>query len=181
MVFIDGENFLLRFQNSLKAQANPKNSIIHTMDRLLWSPSICEIARGAVIRANYYTAYTGDEPALNELRADLKKLTYSSQIGGFNQNGYVHPKVFKKEAKQAKTKSVDVNLTIDVLRAAYTDAIDKVIIVSGDGDYIPLYEEVMRLGKRVFVAAFKNGLNPLVPNAVDQFFPLDSWFFHNPQ
>ena len=48
-----------------------------------------------------------------------------------------------------------------------------VTVISGDGDYIPVYEEVMRQGKQVSVGALTLGLNPRIPSRVDYFEYLD--------
>jgi uncharacterized LabA/DUF88 family protein len=46
-------------------------------------------------------------------------------------------------------KGVDVTLTVDMLSGAYQDLYDTAILVSSDGDFAPLVEEVRRRGKRV--------------------------------
>lgn len=46
-------------------------------------------------------------------------------------------------------KGVDVNLAVDMLSGAYQDRYDTAILVSSDGDFAPVVNEVKRRGKRV--------------------------------
>jgi uncharacterized LabA/DUF88 family protein len=52
--------------------------------------------------------------------------------------------------------------------------LDTLFLLSGDGDYIPLIQEVMRQGKKVVVGALTNGLNPRLKHMADMFVDLDS-------
>jgi uncharacterized LabA/DUF88 family protein len=63
------------------------------------------------------------------------------------------------------------------MRFAFTDEIDRVYLASGDGDYLPLIQEVMRRGKQVELLAFSSGLNNALPYSADNFFNLDPVFF----
>ena len=47
--------------------------------------------------------------------------------------------------------------------------------MTGDGDYIPLIQEIMRQGKQVIVGALSNGLNPKLRVVADNFIDLDCW------
>ena len=44
-------------------------------------------------------------------------------------------------------------MTVDILTSAYANNFYTVFLVSGDGDYVPVLEEVVRLGKKITVAA----------------------------
>jgi uncharacterized LabA/DUF88 family protein len=59
----------------------------------------------------------------------------------------------------------------------YKDTVDTVYIVTGDGDYVPLMEEVLRHGKQLYVSAFSNGLSPRLHLMADQFYILDGHMF----
>ena len=91
--------------------------------------------------------------------------------------GHLLPHVFKKPSKSQKTASVDINITIDVLRHCYHKDVEAVCILTGDGDYIPLIEEAMRTGTGLFVGAFSKGLNERLRVVPDEFFDLDQMFF----
>jgi uncharacterized LabA/DUF88 family protein len=64
-----------------------------------------------------------------------------------------------------------------MMRSANNGAFDVLFLLSGDGDYLPLIEEITRSGKQVWVAAFSKGLNSNLRFAADEFFDLDEIFF----
>ncbi|MEW6105133.1 MAG: NYN domain-containing protein [Bacillota bacterium] len=51
-------------------------------------------------------------------------------------------------------KGVDVSLAVDMLSRAYKDHYDIAVLVSGDGDFARVLQEVKDLGKKVEVAFF---------------------------
>jgi uncharacterized LabA/DUF88 family protein len=81
--------------------------------------------------------------------------------------------VFKKPAKSRSGKGVDIRLCVDVLGHVYRGNTDAVLLMSGDGDFEPLIEEVMRAGVQVFLSAFSDGLNPRLRHIVDAIYELD--------
>jgi uncharacterized LabA/DUF88 family protein len=86
---------------------------------------------------------------------------------------------FKKPRNRPNSKGVDIALAKDLLSNAFRDNYDVAVVVAGDGDYVPLVEEVKRLGKIVYVAFFRGkelGLNPELRIASDVFWPLDDTF-----
>jgi hypothetical protein len=68
-------------------------------------------------------------------------------------------------------------MTIDILYNTYKNTLDAVFLISGDGDYIPVIQEVMGHGKKVYVGALSSGLSQRLRIVPDRFFPLDSYFF----
>ena len=58
-------------------------------------------------------------------------------------------------------KAVDVKLAVDLLELA--DIYDTAIIVSGDGDYVPVVQAVKNRGKRVVNVSFGTRGNKLLP------------------
>lgn len=51
------------------------------------------------------------------------------------------------------------------------------MLMSGDGDYLPLIEEVSRRGVQVWLAAFSKRLSSALRYAADEFIDLDKHFF----
>ena len=51
-------------------------------------------------------------------------------------------------------KGVDVKLALDVLDLAHEDRFDIAVIITGDGDLVPLIRKVTSIGKQVLVAHF---------------------------
>lgn len=127
---------------------------------------------GSLVRAYYYTGeFDADsiehyinlhnplqpESMHQEMRARLQK------DRGFhrwlNRNGYnvvtKGVRVFKNADGEIAVKAnVDIELAVDMLTIA--DRVDKVVLVSGDGDFVPLIEAVAAKGVRVVVVSTQN-------------------------
>ena len=85
--------------------------------------------------------------------------------------------MFRKTRQEEKAKGVDIALAKDFLSHAFLNNYDVALLFAGDGDYIPLVEEVKRLGKIVCVVFFSEfGLNPELRIAADYFLPIDDAF-----
>jgi uncharacterized protein (TIGR00288 family) len=65
----------------------------------------------------------------------------------------------------------DVGIVIDAIRAA--NSVDVVILVSGDGDFIPLVEYLKNQGKRVEVIAFGRSTSSKLKEEADEFIDLE--------
>jgi uncharacterized LabA/DUF88 family protein len=171
MLFVDGENLTFRAQELAKRRgAQYPIGDWYAPDKFIWSPNISALAgnfhRSAYAeysarRAYYYTSICGDAPTIEDVEARLWHLNFT-------------PKVFKKTKQQEKAKGVDISLTKDMLAHAFMDHYQFAVLISGDGDYIPLVEEVKRLGKRVIVWFFgeNDGLNHRLKLAADEFLDL---------
>ncbi|MFX1601816.1 MAG: NYN domain-containing protein [Promethearchaeota archaeon] len=76
-----------------------------------------------------------------------------------NRSGYVIKTSFDKIASSgAIEKKVDINIAIDIISLAYENAYDTAVLVSGDGDFVPVVKRVKELGKNVEVWAFRYSL-----------------------
>lgn len=51
-------------------------------------------------------------------------------------------------------KGVDVKMALEVLQVALDDKIDIAVLITGDGDFIPLVRALMKQGKRVLLLYF---------------------------
>ncbi|MFW9773885.1 MAG: NYN domain-containing protein [Candidatus Heimdallarchaeota archaeon] len=56
-------------------------------------------------------------------------------------------------------KKVDIIIAIDIISLAYENAYDTAILVSGDGDFIPVVKKVKELDKKIELWAFKYSLS----------------------
>ncbi|MEX2030704.1 MAG: NYN domain-containing protein [Anaerolineales bacterium] len=65
----------------------------------------------------------------------------------------IEPKLIPMSQSQGE-KGVDVALAIEALQAALSGTIDLAILVTGDGDFVPLARALMRRGVRVGVVYF---------------------------
>lgn len=176
--FVDGENLVLRYEDMLKDGATPKTDVIHIPGLLVWHPTITTIFNFSISRFSFYQTIVGDDNKLHEARQKISDVRYnykeSREKGG---KGSLYPRLFNKRARGTKTKSVDINISVDILRNVMNKTGDVIFLLSGDGDYLPLIEEVMRHGKQVWLAAFSKGLSPNLRFAPDDFIDLDKIFF----
>lgn len=66
----------------------------------------------------------------------------------------------------------DVGIVVDAIRAS-TSA-DAIVLVSGDGDFIPLVEYLKNQGKRVEVIAFGRSTSSKIKEEADEFIDIES-------
>lgn len=176
MLFVDGENFTIRGQKVAEDFGLSLRSGSHyEEDVLLWLPGLkphglmASMGEGQsqelAVRAYYYTTVQGDELRVDDVRGRLWEL-------GF------HPEVFRKP-KRRKAKGVDITLTKDMLSHAYYGNYTIAVLLAGDADYVPLVQEVKRLGKIVFVGSFlDSGFSDELRLASDWTFDLTRPFVH---
>lgn len=181
LVLVDGENITRRYEETLKANPSVQRiskRVHHERGAFVWARNILTDPRyGDVIRVSYFTTVQGNDESIAALEAKLSEVPFIAGRPGFPSAGRLVPHVFKREKGTHKNKSVDINLTIEALRHAYNRSVDQVVILSGDGDYVPLIKEIMRQGVKVYVGAFQSGLSPQLKTAADAFIDLDDFFF----
>ncbi len=71
----------------------------------------------------------------------------------------------------AKKADWDVGIVIDAIRTA--QALDVIVLCSGDGDFIPLVEYLKNQGKRVEIMAFGRTTSARLKEIADEFIDLD--------
>jgi len=186
MFFIDGENLVLRYQDMLEQEYQPLNKIKHEKDVYVWHRDVIRANVGNIIRVNYYTSAQASYEKIDSLSEDIKKIEYhykgppvgtGGRFGGIKHEdfiGHIVPHIFKKKEKEARSRLVDISITIDMLHYASLQMLDAVYLISCDGDYIPLIKEVMRRGVKVHLMALSIGLNPKLPVSGDEFECIDS-------
>ena len=176
MVFVDGENFIRRGQELAgKYSIELNDGKYYCRDTFLWIPSADGHTRLNIghlfysekpVRSFYYASLAGDDYKIEDIRQRLWNLKFQ-------------PEVFKK-AKDKPSKGVDITLTKDMLVNAFDGNYNVAVLVSGDGDYVPVVEEVKRRGKVVDLWFFDNeGLSPKLKSACDSFFDLTQVFAAN--
>lgn len=174
MLFVDGENFTIQAERRLKELDAAIESVaeIYSKGVYFWPKGILShwgttwsnhvnVARIAE-RNYYYSSVTGNDADIDSARDALRSIRFT-------------PVIFKKK-QGTRAKGVDVCLTKDLLVNAFHNNYDVAVLVAGDGDYVPVIEEVQRFGKHVVVSFFsdpKEGLNMELRRAADQFDSLD--------
>jgi uncharacterized LabA/DUF88 family protein len=118
-------------------------------------------ANRRLIRAHAY-APTNPDPHAEQ--------TFLSAVKGV---GYrITTKNYKTFASGARKADMDLDLCMDIVRLVDADAIDTLILVSGDSDFLPLLEYCSDHGVRVEVAAFDDAAAMILRQSCDLFINL---------
>ena len=162
MVFVDGENFAIRY-GAMLGDSKPFDHIAFEKNVYVWAPilNLDNHLTIKTIRRHYYTSVGGDLDRRQQIHDRLQTI------------GMQRPRVFQKN-KQKGSKRVDVSLSVDMLSHAYADHYDAAVLVAGDEDYVPLVEAVKAQGRQVFIWFVSSGLSPALKRSSDYFFNLDS-------
>jgi uncharacterized LabA/DUF88 family protein len=182
ILFVDGENLTFRFQEMVALGRTPKPAVVHKPDVYVWHSRVTYDPHGGLgnlVRVHYYSSVVGNPDIVETTQREISDIEFLSFGQERNHVGRIVPVIFKKEKKSKKTRNVDLHMIVDVMRYAFTDAIDRVYLATGDGDFLPLISEVMRRGKQVELLAFSSGLSPVLRSRVDRLHILDSTFFED--
>ena len=76
-------------------------------------------------------------------------------------------------------KGTDINLAVDVINKAFHNSYDIAFVVSGDTDYIKVYDILKSYGKLIVVVVVKGQSTYRIKQNVDAVFTLDESFFNN--
>lgn len=71
-----------------------------------------------------------------------------------------------------KKANWDVGITVDMIKMA--PSLDTLILMSGDGDFLPLLEYLQNQGKRVEIVAFLESTSSKLKERADKFFDIGS-------
>ena len=178
MVFIDGENLVKRFEKQVADGQTPRSdNFTHVKGSLVWHPSFV-FGNGTyeIIRVTYYTSVIGSDEAVEKLQDEIKNLSFGRHANSTLPNR-VTPKVFKRNKGTERSKGVDISLTVEALNQVHSNNVDTVMLLTGDGDFQPLVEEIKRCGKQLFLGAFSSGLSPQLKLSADEFYVLDGTTF----
>lgn len=183
LIFVDGENLFIRYQEMIKAGRKPAPDNIVIGEQFVWNNRILNDELWKIKRLSYYTSVVGDDEKLRLAREQIGKETFSCTLhetesgAKYSYKGQIIPFVRKKSSKSKKESICDIAIAVDVMRACYRDHADAIWIFSGDGDFIQLFQEVVHSGKRVYAAALSSGLCNEIRFVVDEFFLLDKYLF----
>ena len=85
------------------------------------------------------------------------------------KSGYIIKASFDKIAPSgAIEKKVDIQIAIDIISLAYENSYDTVVLVSGDGDFIPVVKKIKELDKDVEVWAFRYSMANMLKEELGQ-------------
>lgn len=146
-VFVDTQNLYHSAKNLYKAKVNFREVLRYVTDSR------------ELIRAFAYVIKTesGEETsfieALEKAGFEIKAKDLQIFPGGFKKGDW------------------DVGIAVDAIRLS--DALDVIVIVSGDGDFRPLVEYLQAKGKIVEVGGFRKSTSAKIIEEVDYFHDLD--------
>ena len=165
MLFVDGENLTLRYQDQL-GDAPPLPHVSLRRDVWVWSRMLNAHAHDKceILRTHYYTSVVGDDLLIATVEDELKDI------------GIDAPRVFKRP-RDRRSKQVDISLAVEMLGHAQKRNIDAAVLVAGDLDYLPLARAVMAEGCRVFLWFLDNGLNATLRRQTDHYFDVGKVLF----
>lgn len=142
-VFIDVQNMYYSARNLFQSKVHFSNIVNHGA------------GDGRLVRAIAYTISTeegAEEAFFNALKSEGIEVNSKEllEYSGGNKKG-----------------DWDVGITIDVVRML--DMIDVVVLVSGDGDFVPLVNYCKARGRLVHVASFRESTSSMLVDAVDMY------------
>ncbi|PIP68871.1 hypothetical protein CO033_01455 [Candidatus Nomurabacteria bacterium CG_4_9_14_0_2_um_filter_32_10] len=145
-VFIDTQNLYHSARNLYKARVN-------------FGAVLKEAVAGRkLVRAVAYviTSETGEEKnffdALEKLGIETKTKDLQVFYGGFKKGDW------------------DVGLAVDAIK--FAPKLDAVVLVAGDGDYVPMVEYIQSMGTQVEAISFGKSTSGKLREAVDDFIDL---------
>jgi uncharacterized LabA/DUF88 family protein len=186
LIFVDGENLTLRYQEMVRAGRVPAPDNVHIRDCFVWNQRVLDDNLWNLKRVSYYTSVTGSDDLVRQVREQIAAVKFNCRTGaisgalgtGFTtRTGQIVPFVRRKSARTRKESVCDIAITVDVMRACYRDHAKIIWLFSGDGDFLSLLNEVVHNGKSAYVAALSSGLSEEIHFAVDEFTLLDKYFF----
>jgi hypothetical protein len=80
MVFIDGENLTLRYQDMQASGRIPHANVVHKKDTFVWRGGTIKLDLNLVLRATYYTYAFGSEEQVEIIRNHLKGISFKRDI-----------------------------------------------------------------------------------------------------
>ncbi|HEV2236557.1 MAG TPA: NYN domain-containing protein [Ktedonobacterales bacterium] len=124
---------------------------------------LLEFLRGNrhVVRAHAYAPTNPEPNAEQQFLSVVKGVGYRITTKNF--------KVFSSGAKKA---DLDLDLCMDIVRLVDAKAVETIVLVSGDSDFLPLLEYCSDHGVRVEVAAFEDAAAMILRQSCDLFINL---------
>ena len=101
----------------------------------------------------------------------IPEINQAGFLSLLEHNGYtIKSKDLRMRGDGSAKGDWDVGIAIDIV--SMLDALDIVILASGDGDFCPLVDVIKERGKRIEVAAFEHNTSLDLQRIADQFFPI---------
>jgi uncharacterized LabA/DUF88 family protein len=114
-----------------------------------------------LVRAHAYAPTNPEPQAEQQFLSAVKGLGYR-----------ITTKNYKTFASGAKKADLDLDMCMDIVRLVDASAVDTIVLVSGDSDFLPLLEYCSDRGVRVEVAAFEDAAAQILRQSCDLFINL---------
>lgn len=73
----------------------------------------------------------------------------------------------KRTSSEVIEKKIDVKIAIDMVSDAYENVYDTAVLVSGDGDFLPVVQKLKKIGKEVELWAFNYSLANVLKEEIE--------------
>jgi uncharacterized LabA/DUF88 family protein len=169
--YIDGESHYIRSRECAKRIFGDKTELEHLMINPNYDQGNLGLgvhSRGHFFfdytlyrghRDYYFTSITGSDQDVYELQKVIREFNLDPQVK--REPG----DLAKRRASQLdreriieKPKGVDIALAARMLEDAYLDNYGTAMLFTSDVDFLPVIEAVRRIGRRVVVIGYKDGL-----------------------
>lgn len=156
-LFIDGSNLY----HGLKAECESTK-----LDYLKFSQLLAN--KRKLIRTNYYIS------TIDATRDSTTAINQQRFLDALRHVPYVTIRSRSLSYKNdiPVEKGVDILIATDMLTGALRNCYDTAVLVSGDGDFAPVLDEIKRAGKQVENAAFRSSRSDALISASDLFVEL---------
>ena len=165
MVFIDFQNFDINMNEYYKKNTQftkPKISYskfskelsnnvhldnITLIKTYLFGYKPCQDLMKLAKYSNFYNWLNGmkNKPYMEVIEGSqvIRPINKTTEINIYDQSTYI-----------TEEKGTDINIAVNMISKAYTNAYDVAILVSGDTDYVPVVKQLHNIGKTVVLATF---------------------------
>ncbi|MCK4817271.1 NYN domain-containing protein [bacterium] len=110
-------------------------------------------------RAVYFSSVTGDENLLHKTRVFIREQGFEPRITlELSTLAKRRENELTKNNLIYKAKGVDIGLAVRIIEDAYQNIFHECFLFTSDIDFIPIIQVIQRLGKKVYVCGYRDGL-----------------------
>jgi uncharacterized LabA/DUF88 family protein len=123
-------------------------------------PILAQDHRPTVARAVYFTSMTGGDDLIHEAQVAIRSRGFEPQvIQELKTLADQRANLLNSEGVMDKAKGVDIGLAVRMLEDAYMNNYQECLLFTSDVDFLPAIQAGQRMGKRVFVFGYREGLS----------------------
>lgn len=162
MIFIDGSNLYYILKNLFGDDISLKNFNFGKFVHLL-------VGDRSLVRTYYYNAILDRNKDPNKYANQQRFFEKLKLLPNFQITLCRMQKDFKDGEVIYHVKEDDIHIAVDMLKLAYGNAYDTAILVSADGDFVPVVKAVKEIGKKVEVIGFEKKFSWHLKQNADNF------------